>query len=177
MLRRLLAALLPIAYPFVVLWGLRAWGVDFLCAAVLAMGAAQWLLARTKTSLAVFALSAALCAGAFAAGEARVLKLYPVFVNAMMLAVFAASLSAPQSFIERLARLRTPDLAPEAVRYTRRLTQVWCVFFVANGVAALWTACSANDALWALYNGFISYVLIGALMGGEWLWRRFVLKV
>lgn len=177
MLRRLLALLLPLAYPFVVLWGLRAWGVGFLCAAVSGMGFAQWALTRTKTALAGFAASLFLCGLALLAGDAWLLKLYPVFVNAAMLALFGHSLLSGQSFIEKLARLSNPHLPPEAVRYTRRLTVLWCCFFILNGSAALWTALHPDDALWAFYNGFLSYVLIGALMGGEWLWRRFVLKV
>ncbi|EHY31561.1 MAG: hypothetical protein MSS13_04655 [Sutterella parvirubra] len=177
MLRRLIAVLLTLAYPFAVLWGLRAWGVVFLSAAVLLFGAANWLLTRTKTSAAVFGVSAALSGAALLLEDGAVLKLYPVFVNLLMLSIFGASLTQPESFIERLARLKTPDLPPEAVRYTRRLTMVWCAFFVANGGAALWTVWSGDDVLWALYNGFVSYLLIGALMGGEWLYRRFVLKV
>ena len=40
------------------------------------------------------------------------------------------------------------------------------------GIAvALWTALHASDATWALYNGAIAYVLIGAMLGGEWLLR------
>jgi uncharacterized membrane protein len=51
------------------------------------------------------------------------------------------------------------------------VTRAWCVFFVANGGIALWTALAASDATWALYNGAIAYVLIGAMLAGEWLLR------
>jgi uncharacterized membrane protein len=30
-----------------------------------------------------------------------------------------------------------------------------------------------SSAAWALYNGFIAYLLIGILMFGEWCFRRF----
>ena len=89
-----------------------------------------------------------------------------------MLALFGASLVRPPSAVERLARLSDPDLPPVAVVYTRRVTQVWCVFFALNGGMALATALWASDAVWTLYNGFIAYVLIGALAGVEWLVRR-----
>ena len=62
---------------------------------------------------------------------------YPVLVNAILLAVFAASLWRPPTVIERIARLREPDLPPAAVVYTRRVTIVWSVFFALNGAAAL----------------------------------------
>lgn len=78
--------------------------------------------------------------------------------------------------IERFARLHEPDLPESGVRYTRKVTFVWCAFFILNGAAALWTALQASLELWALYNGLIAYVLMGALLGGEFLVRGFVRK-
>ena len=64
------------------------------------------------------------------------------------------------------------DLAPAAVAYTRRVTQVWCGFFVFNGAVSLGTALWGSPAAWALYNGLLAYVLMGVLFGGEWLLRQ-----
>ena len=44
-------------------------------------------------------------------------------------------------------------------------------FFVFNGSIALITV-FCEDAVWALYNGFIAYLLMGTLFLGEWLIRR-----
>ena len=102
------------------------------------------------------------------------LKLYPVMVNAALFAVFAYSLIVPPTVDERLARLREPDLPSQAIAYTRRVTQVWCVFFVINGTIALFTALYASSALWWFYNGFVAYLFIGLLFAGEyWVRRRF----
>lgn len=101
-------------------------------------------------------------------------KLYPVLVNAVLLAVFAFSLLRPPSVVERLARLREPDLPPSGVRYTARVTALWCLFFVFNGSMAAYTACFSTDAVWALYNGLVAYVLMGCLMGAEWCVRQWV---
>ena len=49
---------------------------------------------------------------------------------------------------------------------------MWCGFFVVNGAVAAATALWATPAVWALYNGLLSYVAMGVLMGGEWLVRR-----
>jgi uncharacterized membrane protein len=120
-----------------------------------------------------FAAGALLLAVFSWAGNAWMpLKLYPVVVSAVLLALFAASLVYPPSAIERFARLREPDLPPEAVAYTRRVTQVWCLFFIFNGITAFATALWASDAAWTLYNGLISYCLMGVLMAAEWLVRR-----
>jgi uncharacterized membrane protein len=97
---------------------------------------------------------------------------YPVAVNALMLMLFAGSLFSGMPIVEQIARCRTPDLPVAAIAYTRRVTQVWSVFFVVNGAIALAT-CLANDlAYWALWNGAIAYGLMGLLMAGEWLVRQ-----
>ena len=92
----------------------------------------------------------------------------------VLLVVFAFSLCHPPTVVERLARLTEPDLPPSGVRYTRKVTAVWCVFYVANGAAAAYTVAFSTDAIWALYNGLIAYVLMGCLMGAEWLVRQWV---
>ena len=99
------------------------------------------------------------------------LKLYPVLVNAALLGLFAYSLLFPPSIIERFARLREPDLPARAIRYTRRVTQVWCIFFAANGVMALFTALWTSPATWTLYNGLIAYLMMGLLFAGEYIVR------
>jgi uncharacterized membrane protein len=99
------------------------------------------------------------------------LKLYPVLVNGAMLATFGYSLICPPSVIERFARVREADLPPVVVAYTRRVTQVWCMFFLLNGSIALGTALWASEAVWSLYTGVVSYVLMGLLFGGEYLVR------
>jgi uncharacterized membrane protein len=73
--------------------------------------------------------------------------------------------------IERFARLQEPHLSETAIRYTRQVTIVWCVFFVLNGSIALYTALFCEMKTWALYNGLIAYVLMGALFAGEYLVR------
>jgi uncharacterized membrane protein len=99
------------------------------------------------------------------------LKLYPVLVSLIFLGVFGYSLVVPPSVAERIARITDPALSTRAVRYTRRVTQVWCGFFVINGAIAGATALFASERVWFLYTGVVSYVLMGALFCGEYLWR------
>ena len=123
--------------------------------------AARWWMAGALLLAALAAWSNALLP----------LKLYPLLINAVMLSVFAYSLISPPSMIERFARLREPDLPAQAIAYTRRVTQVWCVFFMINGLIALATALWASDAAWSFYNGFIAYLLMGLLFCAEYLVR------
>jgi len=100
------------------------------------------------------------------------LLLYPASISASMLILFGTTLLRPPTMVERFARLHQPDLPPESVRYTRRVTEAWCLFFVCNGAAAVYTAFFASREAWALYNGLIAYLLMGALFAGERLVRR-----
>lgn len=99
------------------------------------------------------------------------LRYYPVLVNGMMLMIFSWSLLFPPTVVERLARIKHPDLPLDGVRYTRRVTLVWCIFFIINGSMALSTALWGSFEIWSLYNGLIAYGLMGSLMAGEYLVR------
>lgn len=118
-----------------------------------------------------------LAALAVASNAVLPLKLYPVLVNVAFLCAFGYSLVSGPSMIERLARLREPDLPPEAVAYTRRVTQAWCVFFVVNGAVCLGTALFSPEAVWSLYTGVVAYALMGLMFGGEYLLRMRFKKV
>lgn len=107
----------------------------------------------------------------------QALLLYPVMVSLSCLSVFAWSLVKPPSIIECFARLQEETLTEQAVAYTRKVTMIWCLFFIVNGGIALLTVLGDNQTLWTLYNGLISYLLMGVLLGGEWLYRKWVLKV
>lgn len=101
---------------------------------------------------------------------------YPVIINLLMLGLFLSSLWQSQSFVERLARLQEPDLNAKGVRYTRYVTQVWCVVFVVNIIITTAFILGQQYEYWALYSGVISYVLIAFVMGIEWIIRQRVKK-
>lgn len=171
----LVSGALVLLYPAAVFIGLHHLDPRWL--ALLLVAVAGWRLLGTGDRGASFGpvplLVSAVCATAitFITGSSYGLLLYPVMVNAVLLTVFAVSLLRPPSIIESLARLREPDLPPQAVAYTRRVTQVWLLFFAVNGTIGLVTV-FLDQRWWALYNGLIAYLLIGALMGSEWLIRR-----
>ena len=174
-----LQALSWLVYPLAILFGLRVAEprhVALVLAAALLLrrgrAAARLLASLSRVDLAILSGLLLLAALTVLTNSEMLLRLYPAAVNLGMLALFGMSLAFPPSMVERFARLGEPDLPDRAVRYTRRVTQVWCAFFVANGAAAVYTALYAGRDAWALYNGFIAYLLMGALFGGEWLIRR-----
>ncbi|PID63381.1 MAG: hypothetical protein CSB44_01820 [Gammaproteobacteria bacterium] len=100
------------------------------------------------------------------------MRLYPVLMTATMLAVFTHSLLHPPSMIERFARIVEPELSPDGIRYTRKVTMVWCVFLALNLLISCYTVYFTSIETWSLYNGLISYLLMGLLFAGEFLVRR-----
>ncbi|HCI6933861.1 DNA gyrase subunit B [Klebsiella quasipneumoniae] len=178
----LLTGILLLAWPFIIWFGLAHNSLQGL----LPLMALMLFLRFRQTRRRAGALSVVtqivevagmtLCIASYLLKTHQLLLFYPVVVNSVMLAVFGGSLWSRMPIIERLARLREPDLPERAVRYTRRVTQIWCAFFIINGGIALFTALYGDLSLWTAWNGMISYLLMGTLMAGEWLVRQRVIK-
>lgn len=172
-LARVLLVLLSLAYPFIIYWGLQSFDAVLLLPLLLVLVTLRWFSDRTSGQRWALALVAvALLLVVVFVGERSGLKLYPVLMNLSFLGLFWSSLYAPQTVIERLARLKEPDLPAAGVRYTRKVTIVWCIFFAVNGCVAAGTVWLADEQLWLLYNGLIAYLLMGTLFAGEWLVRQ-----
>ena len=98
------------------------------------------------------------------------LRLYPAAVVAIALAAFAASLFRTP-LVEVLARRMGETLDARGVAYCRKVTIAWVVFLSAHLAVTVATAFASHE-VWAFYNGFLAYLLMGAMFAGEWLVRR-----
>ena len=143
------------------------------CAGTGAFGASLRKLTRVDWAVA-FMLSIASAAIVWTNSE-LLLRIYPSLVNLGLLIAFGATLVHGPTMIEKFARIGTPNLSEPAIRHTRRVTQIWCAFFLANGVFSLYTALYWPREAWSLYNGAIAYGLIGLLLAGEIAWRYLVI--
>ncbi|PWK99378.1 putative membrane protein [Pantoea allii] len=175
---KLLTGLLLLAWPFVIGFGLAHNSLHWLLPLMALLLLLRLCQTRRKTgplrviTQVVAVAGIILCVASLLLKTHQLLLFYPVVVNGVMLAVFGGSLWSTMPLVERLARVSEPDLPEKGVRYTRRVTQVWCVFFIINGSIALFTALYGDMTLWTAWNGMISYLLMGSLMAGEWLVRR-----
>ncbi|HBT4960022.1 DNA gyrase subunit B [Klebsiella quasipneumoniae] len=178
----LLTGILLLAWPFIIWFGLAHNSLQGLLPLMALMLFLRFRQTRRRAgALSVVTQIVAvagmtLCIASYLLKTHQLLLFHPVVVNSVMLAVFGGSLWSTMPIIERLARLREPDLPERAVRYTRRVTQIWCAFFIINGGIALFTALYGDLSLWTAWNGMISYLLMGTLMAGEWLVRQRVIK-
>ncbi|MGR9044832.1 MAG: hypothetical protein ACU83N_06025 [Gammaproteobacteria bacterium] len=161
---------LTLCYPLAVYYGvhyIEPWQI----AAVLASLLLVRLLAGQASgrgSLALVVAALLYCGYAVWDNNLVTLRFYPALINLGLLSIFSLSLYFPPTLVERLARIQHPDLPPKGVLYTRRVTQVWCVFFLMNGLTATATAVWSSFAWWSLYNGLIAYLLMGLLMAIEY---------
>lgn len=99
-------------------------------------------------------------------------KAYPILMGAGMAAAFGRSLLSGPTLVESMASLRETGITPEARLYMRKVTWVWFVFLIVNCTISILTLIGGRLDLWTLYNGLISYLLMGVLFAGERLVRR-----
>lgn len=173
-------ALMTVSYPVAVYFSLEHFSPRLWGALLAGLFALRLLLQRKKNTSEIArwsSLTALVAAAWMLAGNSPLaMRSYPVLVSATLAAVFGFSLRYPPTIIERLARLQDPQLPIEAILYTRKVTYWWLGFFIINGSISAYTAYWGTLEQWTLYNGLISYGLMGSLFAVEWLIRQVVMK-
>ncbi|MCU4676660.1 hypothetical protein N7931_13565 [Catenovulum sp. 2E275] len=179
MLKVIVVALL-LAYPFIVYFGIKLVSVTYISLFLLTIILLRFWSFRSLLNkfpalpLVTAATTVLLLYGSFTQSELA-LKLYPVVVSACFLVVFAYSLFKPPAVITLIASL-TEKLDQAGIRYTQKVTLVWCIFFLFNCIIASLSIYLNQGQYWLIYNGFISYLLMGILLGTEYLVRIQVKK-
>lgn len=102
--------------------------------------------------------------------QCDLLKYYPVLMNLGFFLLFFISSFMKETIIQKLAKIMEPDIKPKALEYTRKLTYIWAVFTFCNFCISLFTV-FLSEKIWAVYNGCISYLLIGLFFAIEYIIR------
>ena len=179
MLFRILIIVLILCYPIVVFVGLTTLSLTNVSLLLLSIVILRIIVNGKKTSAG---LLIATSLGAFAIGlgiyfnNELGVKIYPVVINTSLAVVFAWSLYRGPTVIEKIAGLKTPNLPEHVIQYTRKVTKVWLAFFIINGCISGYTALFTDIEIWTLYNGIISYLLMGIIFAVEYLVRLRVQK-
>jgi len=173
-----LAVLGGIAYPFIVYFTmdlLPLWTFLFLGLMVLGL---RLYGTRQKLNLKLwgfgFLVVTVLFVLLYIKSELGAVQAYPVIVSLSVASYFGFSLLFPPTAVERIARLTEPCLSPRGVAYTRRVTWIWLVFLLLNAAVSLSTILWGTMAQWTLWNGLVSYLLMGVLFIGEYIVRKMV---
>lgn len=98
------------------------------------------------------------------------LKFYPPICNFIIFIIFFSSIFSRETIIQKFARMCGDKLDKPAWNYTKNITYIWCVFTFINLLISIWTI-FLSDKIWILYNGCISYILVGLLFGIEYIVR------
>ena len=97
----------------------------------------------------------------------------PLFVNALLLFGFGRTLLPGRvPLISRLAADHHGPLDSKTARYTRRVTQMWALFFAAMIVETVLLQQLAPRELGSLVAGLVNYSVVIALFLLEFWWRR-----
>lgn len=171
---------LLVFYPIIVYFGLNYYDIRMVSIFLLIVFCIKFIFERNfikdpldnKRSIFTLIFAAVVCLLSFYYRELLYLKFYPVCINVLFLTLFSYSLAYPPTMIERFARLSHKNLDQMAIIYLRKVTMIWCGFFIINGAIAAYTALFASVEIWTLYNGLISYILMGGLFLGEMLYRK-----
>lgn len=174
---RLLGVILIILYPFAVFFGLKIFEPKMLSLLLILLGIFHFLVKKEEyfkyqKAVTLTLISVLILLLSFS-NNILFIKIYPFLINIILLCAFSFSLIKPPSVIERIARIYDKNLPQAAIKYTRNVTIIWCIFFAFNGLVSFYTAFFASVEIWTLYNGFISYILIGALFTIEYIFRHF----
>lgn len=133
------------------------------------------MLEKSKIALVFAIIFAFLCV----IKEQILIYLYPCVISILFLGIFASSLK-DEAIITKIAKkqanLKGEVLPEQAIDYTRSLTKLWCAFFVFNTFIAGNLAFMEEKFYWTLYTGVISYVLMGVLFVGEFIYRKAVIE-
>ena len=166
---RILFGAVIVIYPFVIFYALKQnIAIRFLGLVLLAMVAVSFLRNKNKY---FFIIGLTLSLFVIFFNQDVFLKLYPVLMNSAICAIFALSLRKTPLVTQIAQKTQKKPLTKEILKYTRNVTCAWAIFMFINAILSLITVFMSNE-IWALYNGFVSYVLIGMMMLVEYIIRK-----
>ncbi len=177
---KLLVGALFLAYPFIIYYGLLHFALWQLAAVITVIAGLRLFVFKDKQSiLAKVGFYSSLFLIAFSIISAILdsngwLKLYPIVVSSLSLVLFFSSLFSEKSAIQRIAEIKEKNIDAKKQKYMRNLTKIWCAFFVINILISAYTMLFMSLKNWTIYNGFVSYILMGTLVVFELLYRHLV---
>jgi uncharacterized membrane protein len=104
------------------------------------------------------------------------LRFYPVVVNSGVGVFFLLSLRNESPALTSYAKRFGMEIPEHAKNYLHKLTLLWGLLLICNAVFSAYTALFFDLRSWALYNGFIVYLLFGAIFLLEFIFRQFYKK-
>ena len=99
-----------------------------------------------------------------------VLKFYPPCCNFLIFSAFFSSIFSKETLVTRFARLIEGEISQKTILYTKKVNSVWIIFTFLNFLISIFTI-FLSDKIWIIYNGLVSYILIGLIFIIEYIIR------
>jgi uncharacterized membrane protein len=178
---------LIILYPVLVFSALVIFklSIRYLSVFIIALAVAYFLVHRHnyrgKHTIVVFISPAILCCIGIIClitKSSLTLKIYPALADLIYFVIMGTSILIPPPlvfyFLNMFDKKIKDHIEPRFFeRYCRNAAIIWCVFFVFDGIVSIVTVFLGSDIVWGIYNGGITYVLMGMIFLGEY----FILKM
>jgi len=173
-----ISALFIVASPWVLYWTLSQHRIGVAAATLIG-----WVIVRTlpivlsaRREQRIAALQLPAIALGFAvvgwiADDATFLLILPSATQAAFGIAFLRSLSGVP-LIEHFARMVKPELGAGELAHCRRWTRIWGGYLLVLAALGLALARWASLAVWTVYVGVVTYVLVGVLFAIEYVIRK-----
>lgn len=177
-MKKVIYSLLSILFPLIyMMLYLQESSTGMIMLSLLLLGTGCTALFYNRSAALPLIVPGGLCLLSQISEIPALLHWYPVMVNVIVGIIFLVSYFGRQSIIERIATHQKGDaLSTYERKYCRKVTLVWIAFFICNGSISFYSVVGGDILFWGIYNGFISYLLMGILFLGEWLVRMRVRK-
>jgi uncharacterized membrane protein len=123
-----------------------------------------------------------------AAGKTNyIIKLYPVFANTAYFILFFTTMLFPPTLVFDIAvlfdkRTNSAEARKPMEAFSMRASVVWCIFFVIDGVIAVFTVFlrfgdpKLETFIWGIYNGLITYILMATIAVVQFFRGKIIIK-
>ncbi|MDR1389813.1 MAG: hypothetical protein LBJ31_07530 [Treponema sp.] len=118
---------------------------------------------------------------AFLVNSSCVLKLYPAMADVVYIVIFEISLVIPPPIVYNIALLIDKDMektvsGDQLLSLSRTMTIIWIAYFICDCAAAVITTFASSTLVWGIYNGGITYAIMGLIVLSQVLYYKFVIK-
>lgn len=174
----IISALFILASPWVLYWTLSQDEVG-----IAAMTLIGWVIVRSipllvsakreqrKAALQLPAIALGFALLGWVSDNGTWFLILPSATQATFGIAFLRSLSTTP-LIEHFARMMKPELSVAEHAHCRRWTRIWGIYLLVLAAIGLVLARWATLAVWTVYVGVVSYVLVGVLFAVEYFVRK-----
>lgn len=172
-----LTSAITVSVPFIIYFGIKYFGIRYLLFGLLFLyllrSAHSLKAGMKKKQVFVLVIIAAIFGLAIILNRASLALYTPALINLGLLLSFGSTLFVGPPIIEIFARKHVKSLSEKEVKYCRNVTILWSAFFIINGSISLVISTTENVDYWIIYNGFISYIMIGLIFFMEMTYRYY----